>query len=41
MELLASVDALRWIAGNGPRLLADQRLRGSTSSRCAASARTW
>ena len=29
MELLASVDALRWIAGNGPRLLADQRLRGN------------
>jgi acyl-CoA reductase-like NAD-dependent aldehyde dehydrogenase len=29
MELLASVDALRWVAGNAPRFLADQRLRGN------------
>src|SRR6266545_897335 len=28
MELLASVDALRWVAGNAPRFLADQRVRG-------------
>src|SRR3954454_21352359 len=29
MELLASVDALRWIAATGPRVLADQRLRAN------------
>src|SRR3954454_6616014 len=29
MELLASVDALRWVAGNAPRFLADQRVRGN------------
>src|SRR5919201_769039 len=29
MEILASVDALRWIAAYAPRFLADQRLRGN------------
>jgi acyl-CoA reductase-like NAD-dependent aldehyde dehydrogenase len=29
MELLASVDALRWVAAHAPRFLADQRLRGN------------
>jgi acyl-CoA reductase-like NAD-dependent aldehyde dehydrogenase len=27
MELLPSIDALRWVAANAPRLLSDQRLR--------------
>jgi acyl-CoA reductase-like NAD-dependent aldehyde dehydrogenase len=29
MELLASIDALRWVAAHAPRFLADQRLRGN------------
>jgi len=29
MELLASVDALRWVAAHAPRFLADERLRGN------------
>jgi succinate-semialdehyde dehydrogenase/glutarate-semialdehyde dehydrogenase len=29
MEILASVDALRWVAAYAPRFLADQRLRGN------------
>src|SRR4051794_4149368 len=29
MELVPSIDALHWIADNGPRLLADERIRYS------------
>src|SRR4051794_24549594 len=29
MELLASIDALRWVAAHAPRFLADERLRGN------------
>jgi acyl-CoA reductase-like NAD-dependent aldehyde dehydrogenase len=29
MELLASIDALRWVAAHAPRFLGDQRLRGN------------
>ena len=29
MELIASVDALRWVAAHAPRFLADERLRGN------------
>jgi acyl-CoA reductase-like NAD-dependent aldehyde dehydrogenase len=29
MELVASIDALRWVAAHAPRFLADERLRGN------------